>query len=105
MSKKRYTEKEREDYVRGWRESGKSIIGFAKEKGLAQATLSYWIQKTGNRKNSSSFVEIKGLPGKEPETDENKYIIIEKRDIKITVPIKTETKVLQDIVEVLEGCR
>jgi hypothetical protein len=78
-----YSKEEKATLLEGWRQSGKSIYAYVKEKGLVRWTFHKWLK--AERDCKSSFVEIPAHVLKPilsvPE------ILIEKGDVKIHIPL------------------
>lgn len=103
MPKKRYTEQEIKTVVTNWKASNKNINQFARENGYSQASLGRWIKKLEKTVSKNSFVELSPL--KAIRSSEKQTIVIEKADIKITVPLNIVAESLQNIMNVLVSCK
>lgn len=101
----KYSEKEKDNYLKEYKESKLSLSKFAKEKGLSQATLKYWVQKA----NDLSFGEVEmESQEQKPQTFETKSsnnfrkpITFSTEDIKIELKEGFNKELLRRIVEVL----
>ena len=51
-----YSREEKAKLLEGWRESGKSISAYVKEKGLVRWTFTKWLK--AEREEKSGFVEV-----------------------------------------------
>jgi len=103
MPKKRYTEQEIKTVVTNWKASNKNINQFARENGYSQASLGRWIKKLEKPVSKNNFVELPSL--KTTKSSEKQTIVIEKADIKITVPLNVAPESLQNIMKVLVSCK
>ena len=94
-----YSREEEAKLLEDWRESGKSISAYAKEKGLVRWTFTKWLK--AEREEKSGFVEVPAAVLKPiahvPE------ILIEKGDVKIHIPLAIGGMELRTIIDVLAG--
>jgi len=95
----KYSREEKAKLLEGWRESGKSISAYAKEKGLVRWTFTKWLK--AEREGKSGFVEVPAAVVKAiPQAAE---ILIEKGEVKIHIPLAIGGTELRAIIEVLAG--
>ena len=93
-----YSTEERTKLLEGWRESGKSISAYAKEKGLVRWTFTKWLK--AEREANSGFVEV---PAKALSVECSQEILIEKGDVKIHLPLTIGGMELRTIIDALAG--
>jgi transposase-like protein len=94
-----YSREERAKLLEGWRESGKSISAYVKEKGLVRWTFTKWLK--AEREKKSGFVEVPAAVVKAiPQAAE---ILIEKGEVKIHLPLTIGGTELRTIIDVLAG--
>jgi transposase-like protein len=90
-----YSREEKAKLLEGWRESGKSISAYVKEKGIVRWTFTKWLK--AEREGKSGFVEVSAaaleLIAQEPE------ILIEKGDVKIHIPLGSGSGELRAVME------
>jgi len=90
-----YSKEEREMWLEDWKQSGKGAYRYAKENGLVPWTFIRWSK--GEAEAKQCFVEVPaqimrpGLPTAE--------ILIEKRDIKIHIPLVIGCSELRSVME------
>jgi len=95
----KYSREEKAKLLEGWRESGKSISAYAKEKGLVRWTFTKWLK--AEREEKSGFVEVPAAVVQAiPQAAE---ILIEKGEVKIHIPLAIGGTELRAIIEVLAG--
>jgi transposase-like protein len=94
---KKYSEEEKEMWVEDWKQSGVSIWAYAKTNGLIGTTLQNWVKKP----EKQSFVEIK--PSNLEAMQYFQEILIEKKDIRIHLPVSIKANELRAVIEGL-GC-
>jgi len=103
MPRKQYTTEEVKQIISNWKASNKNVSQFARENGYSQASLGRWIKKFGKIEYQNKFVELPKL--QVAKSLEKQTIVIEKADIKITVPLNVEQQNLQNIMSVLVACK
>jgi transposase-like protein len=94
-----YSREERAKLLDDWRESGKSISAYVKEKGIVRWTFTKWLK--AEREGKSGFVEVPTAVVKAIPQDAE--ILIEKGEIKIHIPLTIGGTELRTIIEVLAG--
>ena len=95
----KYSREEKAKLLEGWRESGKSISAYAKEKGLVRWTFTKWLK--AERDEKSGFVEVPAAVVKAvPQAAE---ILIEKGEVKIHLPLAIGGAELRAIITALAG--
>ena len=94
-----FSKEEKTKLLEGWRESGKSISAYVKEKGLVRWTFTKWIKAEKNTK--TSFVEIPTEAV--PRFKNDQEILIEKGEVKIHIPLTIGSSELRTIINVLAG--
>jgi hypothetical protein len=89
----KYSAEEKAKYLEGWKAGGKGAWDYAREIGVKGQTFSKWVKKEAGEKRG--FVEIKpgltvpGMGG----------IVIEKGDIKISLPVGLSGKEIRCVME------
>ena len=96
-----YSKEEKAKLLEGWRQSGKSISGYVKEKGLVRWTFTKWLK--AEKDSKSCFVEIPAH-GFNPTASVPK-IVIEKGDLKIHIPLGMSGSELRTVIESLGVAR
>ena len=92
-----YRKEEKAMWVEDWRNSGKSVCGYAKENGLVPQTFARWTKESPERKQV--FVEVPAQDTRPaPQIPE---ILIEKGNVKIHVPLMAGRNELRAIMESL----
>ena len=91
-----FSKEQKTKWLEDWKQSGKSAWSFAKEKGLVPQTFSRWTKTELETK--PCFVEIKTqiIPSASYTPDE---ILVEKRDLKIHIPLSLGGDKLRAIME------
>jgi len=103
-SVKRYTSEEKKDYLQQWNLSNKSALSFCKETGLSYPTFRHW-QKAVKKEHRMQFVEV--TQKIKPETVHDctqtlcSNIILEKENLKITIPLNVNKQDLYTVLSVL----
>ena len=90
-----YSQEEKAMWLEDWKASGKKAWAYARENGLIPQTFVGWTKREGK----GGFVEIPAqaiTPLKQVHE-----IIIEKRDMKIRIPLSAGVKELQALFSVL----
>jgi transposase-like protein len=89
----RYSMEERAKYLEGWEASGKGAWEYAREIGVKGQTFSKWVKK--QKSGGQQFVEIK------PEISIRSPggIVIEKGDIRISLPVGLSGKEIRSVME------
>ena len=78
-----FSKEEKAKLLEGWKQSGKSISAYVKEKGLVRWTFTKWLK--AERDSESCFVEIPAhVLESAPHVPE---ILIEKGGLKIHIPL------------------
>jgi len=92
----KYCEEEKALWLEDWQKSGKKAWAYAKENGLIPQTFCSWTKR--GTKSKADFVEIK--PKIIPAFSAT-VIVIEKRDIKIHIPLSVGSNELETVVRSL----
>jgi len=106
MPKKRYTKQEIEEIIADWKVSKQSISKYASENGYPFSTFYRWttiFKNIAPKIQSARFVELPKL--QIAKNSEKQTIVIEKADLKITVPLNIAPESLQNIMSVLVACK
>ena len=90
-----YSKEEKAMLLEGWRQSGKNISAYVRDKGLVRWTFTKWLK--AERGSKPCFVEVPA-PVK-PSMHQAAEILIEKGDVKIHVPLAMSGSELREIVE------
>jgi len=94
-----YSKEEKTKLLEEWRQSGKSISAYVKEKGIVRWTFTKWLK--AEREGKSGFVEVTAAVEKAiPQAGE---ILIEKGEVKIHIPLTIGSMELRTIIDVLAG--
>jgi len=94
-----YSKEEKTKLLEEWRQSGKSISAYVKEKGIVRWTFTKWLK--AEREGKSGFVEVPAAVVKAiPQAAE---ILIEKGGVKIHIPLTIGGTELRAIIDVLAG--
>jgi hypothetical protein len=83
--------------LEGWKQSGKSISAYVREKGLVRWTFTKWLK--AERESKPCFVEIPA--GAVQPTAGALEILIEKGDVKIHIPLAVGDGGLRAVIESL----
>jgi len=90
-----YSREEKANWLTEWRQSGKSISAFVKEKGLVRWTFTKWIK--AERESKACFIDVSAQivnPARQiPE------IVIEKGNVKIYIPLVISGNELRAVIE------
>ena len=100
-----YSTEEKAKLLEGWRQSGKSISAYAREKGLVRWTFTKWLK--AERDSKSGFVEVTAqamepiahAPRVLQSTRLVQEVLIEKGDVKIHIPLGTGSGELRAVME------
>ena len=92
-----YSTEEKAQLLSNWEKSGKSISAYVKEQGLVRWTFTRWLKEARETAIDPGFVEvtaqhIRGL-------HEMPEILIEKREIKVHIPLAAGCNELRTVLE------
>jgi len=90
-----FSKEEKAKWLEDWKQSGKSISAYVREKGLVRWTFTKWLK--AERGSKPCFVEVPA-PMK-PSMHQAAEILIEKGDITIHIPLAMSGSELREIVE------
>ena len=91
----KFSKEEKAMWLEDWKKSGKNAWGYAKENGLIPQTFCSWV--TREEKGISGFAEVTLPLRQNPEGE----ILIEKRDLRIHIPVGLSARELSDLFESL----
>ena len=97
MKYRKYSREEKEAFTAEWQEAGINRTAFARTHGINIQTFMNWTK--GNKAESRKFVQL-ALPCK---CKEDGQIIIEKGNMRILLPLQTESEVLSRIFRSMES--
>ncbi len=82
-----YNKIERELFLKEWKKSGKSVMGFCREKNIPPTTFYGWTKSQRKKKNKEiPFVQVKSKPVQNCSIN----VVIEKADLKVHIPFNSE---------------
>ena len=81
----RFSTEERARLLGEWRESGKSISAYVREKGLVRWTFTKWLK--AEKESKPCFVEVQAPVKVAAAHAQPQEILIEKGEIKIHIPL------------------
>jgi transposase-like protein len=97
MKYRKYSREEKEALTAEWVETGTNRTAFARTHGITIQTFMNWTK--GNKAEEQRFVQLA-----EPcKCKEDGQIIIEKGNMRILLPLQTESEVLCRIFRSMEG--
>ncbi len=94
---KRYTQEEKEKYIKDYKESKLSITQYIKKANIPEATFRGWITK----ENMQIFGEVKLDENTTNQIENESSIIFEMEKIKIELKKGYNKKILKSLMEVL----
>ena len=92
-----YSKEEKTRLLEGWEQSGKSISAYVKDQGLVRRTFTKWLKAARETETKADFVEAAGEHIRGPH--DMPEILIEKREIKIRIPLATSCNELRTVLE------
>lgn len=95
-----YEKEEKQALVEEYKNSGKSIRGFAEEKGIPTSTFQGWLNE--NQNLTFGAIEIKGSTPPLPRTI-NAATVFATENIRIELREGFDKKMLKSVIEVLIG--
>ena len=95
----KFSVEEKARLLEGWKKSGKSISSYVRENGLVRWTFTKWLK--AERDAKPCFVEVK--PQAMPSAPRATEMLVEKRDLKIHVPLGLGRDELRAVMEGLGG--
>jgi transposase-like protein len=98
---RRYSSEEKELVVSEWKASGLSRTAYAKANGLNLTTLRNWTKE--GAEGSCALVEIPEEISREAESGPVSMIVVERREIRITLPCSCGEKLLTAAIKALEA--
>ena len=93
----RYSKEEKAKLLEEWRQSGKSIQAYVKERGLVRWTFHKWLK--AEKESGHRIVEVSAVL--EQPAPYASWIIIEKEGVTIRVPVAASGGALHAVMEML----
>ena len=90
-----YSKEEKAMWLEDWRRSGKSAHRYAKENGLTPWTFIRWTKAETETERCFVEIPVQGLQPIQPAPE----ILIEKRDVKIRIPLLIGCNELRAVLE------
>jgi transposase-like protein len=97
MKYRKYSREEKEAFTAEWQEAGTNRTAFARTHGINVQTFMNWTK--GSKPQGRKFVQL-AVPGK---GEDGGQIIIEKGNMRILLPLQTESEVLCRIFRSMES--
>jgi transposase-like protein len=91
----KFSEEEKAMRLEDWRQSGKSAWAYAKANGLNAQTFVKWTKTEAESKPRFVEVPVPAMPGAQREPE----ILIEKREVKIHIPLISGSRELRAVIE------